>query len=87
MGPKYALLRQEFSKWRDKSLERRKYITEPNNILVSFGGVDPQNITTEVINKLCKIPCLEGATVNVVLGSQSPYIDAVEIAANKSISN
>ena len=84
LGPKYALLRPEFSQWREKSLERRKYVKEPKNILVSLGGVDPQNITTNVINELSKISALADAEVNVVLGGQSPHINAVEIAAKQA---
>ena len=84
LGPEYALLRSEFAQWRDRSLERRKQITEPKNILISLGGVDPHNITTEVINELSKISSLADAQVNVVLGSQSPHVDAVEMAAKKS---
>lgn len=84
LGPEYALLRPEFAQWRDKSLERRRHVTEPKNILVSLGGVDPQNITTGVINELSKLPALADAEVNVVLGSQSPHINAVEMAAKKA---
>jgi len=84
LGPEYALLRPEFAQWREKSLERRKYIKKPKNILVSLGGVDQQNITTDVINELSKISNLANSEVNVVLGSQSPHIDAVEMAVKKS---
>jgi len=84
LGPKYALLRPEFAQWREKSLERRKHIKKPKNILVSLGGVDQQNITTDVINELSKISNLANSEVNVVLGSQSPHIDAVEMAVKKS---
>ena len=84
LGPKYALLRPEFAQWREKSLERRKQIIKPKNILVSLGGVDPKNITTDVIREFSKIPTLADAEVNVVLGSQSPHSNAVELAAKKS---
>jgi len=84
LGPEYALLRSEFAQWRDKSLERRKQITEPKNILVSFGGIDPHNITTEVINELSKISNLADSEVNVVLGGQSLHVNVVELAAKKS---
>lgn len=84
LGPKYALLRPEFAEWRDKSLERRKYLTKPKNILVAMGGVDAQNITTDIINKLAETSSLEGAVVNVVLGSQSQHIYTVKKAAKLS---
>jgi len=84
LGPRYALLRPEFAQWRDKSLKRRRNTVEPKNILVSLGGVDQQNITTDVINELSKLPDYADAEVNVVLGSQSPHINAVESAAKKN---
>ena len=84
LGPEYALLRPEFAQWRQKSLERRRHVSAPRNILVSFGGVDSKNITTDVINELSKISNLDEAEVNVVLGSQSPYIKGVEMAAKQS---
>jgi len=84
LGPQYAVLRPEFAKWRDISLERRRHVAEPKNILVSLGGVDPQNITTNSIIELSKLSILADAEVNVVLGSQSPHINAVEIAAKKA---
>ena len=84
LGPQYALLRPEFAQWREKSLERRKQVIKPKNILVSLGGVDSQNITTDVINELSKVSALADTEVNVVLGGQSPHIKAVEIAAKKA---
>lgn len=84
LGPQYALLRPEFARWREKSLERRNYVKEPKNILVSMGGVDPQNITANVISELSKISALADVEVNVVLGGQSPHIDAIEMLAKKS---
>jgi len=84
LGTKYALLRPEFTQWRDTSLERRRHVAEPKNILVSLGGVDPQNITTDVINELSKLCALVDVEVNVVLGGQSPHINAVENAAKKA---
>jgi len=85
LGPEYALLRPEFVEWRERSLERRRYSAEPKNILVSLGGVDAQNITTDVINELSKTSSLADAEVNVVLGVQSPHIKAIKMAAKKSI--
>ena len=85
LGPQYALLRPEFAQWRNKTIERRRHVKIPKNILVSLGGVDSQNITTNVINELSKLSILADVEVNVVLGSQSPHINAVEIAAQKAL--
>ncbi len=45
LGPQYALLRDDFRRLRDQSLERRRGITKIKNVLVSLGGSDPHNIT------------------------------------------
>jgi len=84
LGPQYALLRPEFAQWREKSLERRRQVIKPKNVLVSLGGVDPKNVTTDVINELSRVSGLADTKVNVVLGSQSPHINTVEMAAKKS---
>jgi len=84
LGPKYALLRPDFSKWRDKSLKKRKHVKIPKNILVSLGGVDLQNVTIDIIKELSRIPFLANKIVNVVLGSQSPHINSVKSVAESS---
>jgi UDP-2,4-diacetamido-2,4,6-trideoxy-beta-L-altropyranose hydrolase len=87
LEPKYALLRPEFAEWRDKSLQRRNQATTPKNILVSIGGYDLHNITSEVVNKLSDLPLFNDKAVNVVLGSQSPHIGSVKSAVKKSSQN
>lgn len=84
LGPKFALLRPEFAKWREKSLERRSNTTEPKNIFISLGGVDPLNITSEVINVVSDMPLLENSVLNVVVGSQCLNLDSIKVAASKS---
>jgi UDP-2,4-diacetamido-2,4,6-trideoxy-beta-L-altropyranose hydrolase/UDP-4-amino-4,6-dideoxy-N-acetyl-beta-L-altrosamine N-acetyltransferase len=81
LGPKYALLRPEFAKWRGVSLERRRNSSFVQNVIVSFGGVDLNNATSEVLNALQELPSLARAEVHVLLGSQSPHRSSVEAAA------
>jgi len=51
LGSQYALLRPEFAKWRQYSLERRK---QPvfKQLLINMGGVDANNITEQIVKKL-----------------------------------
>ena len=84
LGPEYALLRPEFAEWREKSLKRRSNITNPKNIFISLGGVDPLNITSEVINIISDAPLLKKAELNVVVGSQCVHLELIKDAARKS---
>ena len=80
LGPKYALLRPEFARWRANSLARRQS-PKLRHILVSMGGVDQNNVTGRVLTALngCCLPLLEKITV--ILGPHAPWRDAVNTAA------
>ena len=79
-GADYALLRPEFAQWRDYSLERRINPTL-NNLLVTMGGVDKDNVTTKVLDalKLCHLP--ELLKITIVLGSTAPHLQQVQQVA------
>ena len=66
LGPKYALLRNEFSNLRENIVKPRKNF---KNVLISFGGVDPTNETGKVLSaiKILK-PKKQFLEVNVVMG-------------------
>ena len=53
-GPKYALLRQEFSDLRKHSIERRKNSTL-KNLLITMGGKDKDNAVCRVLEVLNSI--------------------------------
>jgi UDP-2,4-diacetamido-2,4,6-trideoxy-beta-L-altropyranose hydrolase len=77
VGAQYALLRPEFSEWREASLKRRVN-PKLNNLLISLGGVDQDNITGKVLERLetCDLPAhLE---ITVVLGDTAPHINSVK---------
>ncbi len=80
IGPKYALLRQEFVRWRDHSLARR---LKPmlRSILVNMGGVDKDNQTEKVLEalKTCRLPT--EAHITVVMGQNAPWVERVKAAA------
>ena len=57
IGPQYSILRPEFSKWREKSLSRRKG-SQLKTILITMGGIDQHNMTGYVLSclKKCNLP-------------------------------
>lgn len=80
LGPRYALLRQEFLS--------RRYINSnipriASKVLVTLGGGDDQNQTLRVIRAL-QAMALEGLEAVVVVGAANPHRSALESEANKS---
>jgi UDP-2,4-diacetamido-2,4,6-trideoxy-beta-L-altropyranose hydrolase len=82
IGSKYALLRPEFEKYRQYSLNRRK---DENfkKLLVNMGGTDPDNITGKVIERLqiAKLP--KSVEIIIVMGKTAPHLASVVTSANK----
>ena len=81
LGSQYALLRPEFTKWKSYSMERRSN-TELNQLLISMGGVDTDNITSQVLKELktCNLP--NDINIIVVMGGFAPQIEDVRSIAN-----
>lgn len=75
-GAEYALLRPEFSQWRDYSLERREN-SQLKQLLINLGGVDKDNITTQILIALkqCSLP--SELKIIVVMGGTAPWIKGV----------
>ena len=80
LGSEYALLRPEFAEWRQYSLERR---TKPEfkQLLINMGGVDIDNVTEDVLDKLklCNLP--SDINITVVMGGSSPHLEGVKSKA------
>jgi UDP-2,4-diacetamido-2,4,6-trideoxy-beta-L-altropyranose hydrolase len=76
-GPRYALLRPEFS-------EARSHVTRgtpPRRIMVFFGGSDPTNETAKVLRALAKID-LRQLSVEILVGGSNPrFAELKAIAA------
>jgi UDP-2,4-diacetamido-2,4,6-trideoxy-beta-L-altropyranose hydrolase len=53
LGPKYALLRKDFSAWTDW---RRAVPPQGRKVLITMGGSDPQDVTSKVIEALSLLP-------------------------------
>jgi len=79
LGPRYALLRDEFLQLR-KHIKLRKGPVK--RILVFFGGVDAQNHTGRVI-KILFASGIKGLLVDVVIGAQHPYREQIEILCSE----
>ncbi len=81
LGPKYALLRPEFAEWRETALGRRRENTTPRNILINMGGVDADNVTSLVLEKLAEATFDSSLKITVMLGKYAPYRQQVEETA------
>jgi UDP-2,4-diacetamido-2,4,6-trideoxy-beta-L-altropyranose hydrolase len=74
LGPRYAMLRREFRRWRKW---RREIPASGRKILVTMGGSDPNNLTAKVIEAIRQVsnPALE---VVVLVGGSNPHLAALE---------
>jgi UDP-2,4-diacetamido-2,4,6-trideoxy-beta-L-altropyranose hydrolase len=82
MGSEYALLRPEFEKHRQYSLDRRKY-EKFKKLLVNMGGADPGNITGKVIERLQTAKLPKDVEITIVMGKTAPHLASVMTSANK----
>lgn len=76
LGPRYALLREEFRQLREQVKPRRGPV---NRVLVFFGGVDADNYTERAVEALSEINILS-LHVDVVIGAQHPCREQVKAA-------
>jgi len=74
LGPRYALLRDEFRQLRDQVKPRTGPV---KRIMVFFGGVDADNYTGSTIDVLVSLGMKE-LHVDVVVGKQHPYREQIE---------
>lgn len=76
-GANYALLRSEFAQWRKYSLEHRK-AGQLEHLLINLGGIDKDNITTQILKGLQKSALPEHCKITVVMGPTAPWIKSVK---------
>lgn len=74
LGPRYALLREEFRLLHEQ-VRPRKGLAQ--RILIFFGGVDAPNYTGLAIQALIDIGALD-IHVDVVIGAQHPCLESIE---------
>lgn len=82
-GSDYTLLRPEFVQWREYSLQRRKK-PDLKKLLINLGGVDAENLTTQLLEQLqsCDLPY--DIEITAVMGATAPHLKSVERAAQKN---
>ncbi len=73
LGPTYALLRPEFAQFRQARTERSGAV---GRILISFGGVDPDDLTGTAIAAIRAV--LPKVAIDAVLTGLSPHRRALE---------
>jgi len=78
LGPSYTLLRKEFTKLRAKCSPRTKL----NRILVCFGGVDAQNLTTRTIVALQQLDF--DFHIDVIIGRTNSHRQKIQDACAQS---
>jgi len=76
-GSNYALLRTEFLNLRKQAFDRRKSLKNVQHILVSMGGMDPDNVTETILEGLFLVNWSDIVTVDVVLGDKAPHLEAI----------
>lgn len=74
LGPRYALLRDEFRKLHEQTMPRSGLV---KRILVFFGGIDADNYTRRAIEALVNIKATQ-LQVDVVIGAQHPCREQLE---------
>jgi UDP-2,4-diacetamido-2,4,6-trideoxy-beta-L-altropyranose hydrolase len=69
LGPHYALIRPEFREERELQTERNGRVRK---ILVFFGGIDKDNVTSMALNALAQMN-LKKIDIDVVIGRNNPH--------------
>jgi UDP-2,4-diacetamido-2,4,6-trideoxy-beta-L-altropyranose hydrolase len=82
LGSRYALLRPEFAKYRSKSLERRT-TGKVRQLLVALGGVDNDDVTSQVLEALRVSALPPGCEITIVMGATAPHVERVTALAAK----
>jgi UDP-2,4-diacetamido-2,4,6-trideoxy-beta-L-altropyranose hydrolase len=80
IGPRYALLRPEFSEARTGALAARLG-RGLNHILITMGGVDRIDATSTVLTALHDASLPEGLRITVIMGSKAPSLGRVRALA------
>ena len=82
IGPQYALLRREFSQWRQYSLQRRTH-PKLKCLLISMGGVDQNNTTGQVLQALKGCDLTPDLRITVLMGPSAPWVRQVQAQATQ----
>ncbi|WJY21199.1 UDP-2,4-diacetamido-2,4,6-trideoxy-beta-L-altropyranose hydrolase [Fontisubflavum oceani] len=80
-GPKFAMLRPEFATSRPNAMKNRVGRI-PRQLLIAFGGTDPDNWTGRCLESLASLPAAGSLDVRVVMGPSAPHLGAVRRIAD-----
>lgn len=81
IGPRYSLLRPEFSQLRPRSLKGR-VSSRLKKILISMGGVDFHDTTTQIMRSLKELNGLPvDCEISIVMGPNAPWVERVQACA------
>ncbi len=80
LGPRFALLRREFRRWRRRE---RRIQNRARQVLITLGGSDPHNVTAKILRELQDAGD-RGLAARVVLGGLNPHLDEARAAAESS---
>ena len=83
IGADFAILGAEFRKFRDQSLKRRLE-NKLSRILVSMGGIDKLDLTSQVIETLSQSSLPRTVKIDVVLGRAFPFSNEVRRVTSNS---
>jgi UDP-2,4-diacetamido-2,4,6-trideoxy-beta-L-altropyranose hydrolase len=83
IGPQFSLLRPEFATARSLSLYRRNKYWRLENILITMGGFDKNNVTEQVLNALCECSFSSNLSIIVIMGKNAPWVERVQSVAKK----
>lgn len=76
IGVAYALLRPDFSQWREYSLARRKN-PKLAHILITMGGMDKDNVTAAILDELAECALPKSIHITVVMGVSAPHLEDI----------
>lgn len=77
IGARYALLRPEFAVLRSTCQQRRALSRPWSTLLVSMGGVDPDNLTDTILDQISQLSFAASLQVQVVLGPTAPWLHSL----------
>jgi UDP-2,4-diacetamido-2,4,6-trideoxy-beta-L-altropyranose hydrolase len=69
LGPRFAMLRREFTEWRGWN---REIPAMARGVLVTMGGSDPDNVTQRVVEAILSAGDFE---TTIVAGGSNPHLD------------
>ncbi len=76
LGTSYAMLRPDFREWRNVSIENKKY-NNMSTVLISLGGVDRDNITSDVMRALSDSE-IKISSMVVIMGKNAPHLEHIK---------